>query len=182
MHSVPNTLIETKSAIYSYPRHFYMAVTPWILNGFLYALEACLVNLELRLLLSALNFSSRNKAFQKPSKINKIEARNRKKRGGEKSKTKRVKTDESLLNPRYCFLRMPELLKLIFCITYLDQKYLAFYSQTCSDHWEKARLASNRVLRRNSQERRDGLTSQTINPFNTKTGSRKLERIYAQLV
>ena len=78
MHSVPNTLIETKSAIYSYPRHFYMAVTPWILNGFLYALEACLVNLELRLLLSALNFSSRNKAFQKQDKQNwgkKIERR-----------------------------------------------------------------------------------------------------------
>ena len=81
MHSVPNNLIETKSAIYSYPRHFYMAVTPWILNGFLYALEACLVNLELRLLLSALNFSSRNKAFQKPSKINKIEARKSKEEG-----------------------------------------------------------------------------------------------------
>ena len=81
MHSVPNTLIETKSAIYSYPRHFYMAVTPWILNGFLYALEACLVNLELRLPLSALNFSSRNRAFQKPSKINKIEARKSKEEG-----------------------------------------------------------------------------------------------------
>ena len=115
MHSVPNTLSETKSAIYSYPRHFYMAVTPWILNGFLPASEACLVNFELHLLLSALNL-------------------NRKKRGGEKSKTKKVKTDESLLNPRFFFLRMPELLKLIFCIAYLDQKYLAFYSQTCSDH------------------------------------------------
>ena len=134
MHSVPNTLIETKSAIYSYPRHFYMAVTPWILNGFLYALEACLVNLELRLPLSALNFSSRNRAFQKPSKINKIEARKSKEEGRREIENKKVKTDESLLNPRYCFLRMPELLKLIFCITYLDQKYLAFYSQTCSDH------------------------------------------------
>ena len=138
MHSVPNTLIETKSAIYSYPRHFYMVVTPWILNGFLYALEACLVNLELRLLLSALNFSSRNKAFQKPSKINKIEARKSKEEGRREIENKKVKTDESLLNPRYCFLRMPELLKLIFCITYLDQKYLAFYSHSCSDHWEKS--------------------------------------------
>ena len=139
MHSVPNTLIETKSAIYSYPRHFYMVVTPWILNGFLYALEACLVNLELRLLLSAPNFSSRNKAFQKPSKINKIEARKSKEEGRREIENKKsqdwwVKKK----NPRYCFLRMPELLKLIFCITYLDQKYLAFYSQTCSDHWEKS--------------------------------------------
>ena len=58
-----------------------MEVTPWILNGFLYALEACLVNLELRLPLSALNFSFRNKAFQKPSKINKIEARKSKEEG-----------------------------------------------------------------------------------------------------
>ena len=38
---------ETKSIIYSYPRQFYTAVIPWILNGFLYSLEVCLVSLEL---------------------------------------------------------------------------------------------------------------------------------------
>ena len=54
-----------------------------------------------------------------PSKRKKMRQEKRKKRGGEKAKSK-IKTAVSLLNPKtisqFCFLRMPELRKLMFCI------------------------------------------------------------------
>ena len=56
-----------------------------------------------------------------PSKRKKIRQEKQKKRGGEERKPKEnVNSAESLLTPtaisKFCFLHMPELRKLIFCI------------------------------------------------------------------
>ena len=54
-----------------------------------------------------------------PAREKKMRQEKRKKKGGEKAKSKsQAKTAVSLLNPKtkFCFLRMPELLKLVFCI------------------------------------------------------------------
>ena len=65
------------------------------------------------------NYSHQNEALM-PSKRKKKWGKKSEKRGEERKRKVKVKTAVSLLNPKtiskFCFLRMPKLRKLIFCI------------------------------------------------------------------
>ena len=97
----------------------------------------------------------------------------REKKGGKKSEKRReerkrkvnVKTAVSLLNPKtiskFCFLRMPELRKVIFCIWIrrapsvrpVNRFVVSFSSLQHDSDQKTTRLASKRVFQQNLQER-----------------------------
>ena len=68
----------------------------------------------------AKHFSHQNEAYLMPSKRKKMRQEKRKKKEEERKWKVKVKTAGSLLNPKtiskFCFLHMPKLRKLIFCI------------------------------------------------------------------
>ena len=86
------------------------------------------------------------------------------KRGEERKRKVKVKTAVSLLNPKtmskFCFLRMPELCKLIFCIWIrrpwsvrpVNRFVVSFSSLQHDSDQKTTRLASKRVFRQKLQE------------------------------
>ena len=92
-----------------------------------------------------------------PAREKKTRQEKRKKKGGEKAKSK----SQDCCVSKFCFLRMPELRKLIFCIWIRRprsvrpvNRFVVSFSSLQHDSDQKiTRLASKRVFQQNLQER-----------------------------